>query len=198
MEELMSFLHRLFGKRNPSERYGGTNRLAKDINDICRGWTNLALDTADSQIENFSQQDRMKHGMVAHIALLTLVMREFFKCAELWAPDKPQQFVNELCASVARHEWGSDIDMCNSMFASISMFIQAMIADEKEKKLGKIDSGACLFRACSRPFDLLGEKLSYSLELPMIIALYYPRCVAVNKSALEAVNAVNKDGVYVG
>jgi hypothetical protein len=200
----MSLLNRFFGNRNPIERYGGTDRLAKDISDICHRWTNSVLDKAGSQIENFDREDRMKHAIVIHITLLTLVMRELCKHAELWAPKEPQKFVDDLCACVARHEWGGDVEMYNSMFKSISMLIQAMISDEQEEKLGKIESSARIFRACYRTFDLAGENKfltssnKYSLPLAMAIASYYPECMAVNKHALEVINAVNKDGVYVG
>lgn len=196
----MSLLKRIFGKREPIQRYGGVDSLVKDIADAIHIATEAVWNAVR---KDFPELDRTQIVMVVNLTLWSLVIDELCGYAELWSPSQPQQFTNQILSSVVRHEWGSiDPEMTEAMAGSLLLLLRGLRTDKEEERAGKIEGNTLVFRACNRAVEKLVERLPNAqideVALTMAIVPYYPVGRIVNKTALEEVKALNKDGVYTG
>lgn len=196
----MSLLKKIFGKREPIQRYGGVNSLVKDIADV--------IHTATEEVWNavkkdFPDQDRVQIVIVVNLTLWSLAIDELCRHAPLWSPSQPQQFANQILASVVRHEWGSiDPVTTDAMAGLLMLLLQGLRTDREEERTGKIEGSTVVFRACDRPIKMIVKTFpnfkELELRLAMAISPYYPVGTLVNRTALEKVKALDKDGVYAG
>ncbi|MGV7927448.1 MAG: hypothetical protein AB2L13_00860 [Spirochaetota bacterium] len=197
----MSLLKSFFKKTSPINRFGGTGQLATVINLAAHKWANSIFEEANSKIQGFNQEDSIlltSYNSAIYITILSVMLREFFKTAELWDPNDPQKFVDDLCTTVVMDEWGSDTEMIDLMFEAIQSTIHTIMQDEKKEEIGEIEAGTRIFRACGNGLRKLKFKSEYSLDLTAFIIFHYPEYVGLNRKSLESVKAATKDGVYIG
>ncbi len=196
----MSLLKTIFGKREPIQRYGGVNSLVKDIADVIHAtteevWNAVKKDSPD--------QNRVEIVIVVNLTLWSLAIDELCRHAPLWSPSQPQQFADQILASVVRHEWGSiDPVTTDAMAGSLILLLQGLRTDREEERTGKIEGYTVVSRACHRPVQMIAKTFPNLKELKFplswAISPYYPVGALVNRTALEKVKALNKDGVYAG